>query len=139
MKKLSIEKDNGKPIIFLDAFTVIPGVGPDSDMDGHDLSGLTYSEEQRRDEFIEAFNDNYADVAEEISFMGMPMIRVKAFYEDKVFGDEEEVNTAEDDVEVEQDKEDLVRATLQFWDETFDLTDEEKEKFLDEYKKKINY
>lgn len=139
MKKLSIEKDNGKPIIFLDAFTVIPGVGPDSDMDGHDLSSLTYSEEQRRDEFIDAFNDNYADVAEEISFMGMPMIRVKAFYEDEVFGDEEEVNTAEDDVEVEQDKEDLVKATLQFWDETFDLTDDEKEKFLDEYKKKINY
>ena len=139
MKKLIIEKDNGKPIIFLDAFTFIPGVGPDSDMDGHDLSGLTYSEEQRRDEFIDAFNDNYADVAEEVSFMGMPMIRVKAFYEDKVFGDEEEVNTAEDDVEVEPDKEDLVKATLQFWDETFDLTDDEKEKFLDEYKKKINY
>ena len=138
MKKLSIE-DNGKPIIFLDAFTVIPGVGPDSDMDGHDLSGLTYSEEQRRDEFIDAFNNNYADVAEEISFMGMPMIRVKAFYEDEVFGDEEEVNTAEDDVEVEPDKEDLVKATLQFWDETFDLTDDEKEKFLAEYKKKINY
>ena len=139
MKKLSIEKDNGKPIIFLDAFTFIPGVGPDSDMDGHDLSSLTYSEEQRRDDFIEAFNDNYADVAEEISFMGMPMIRVKAFYDDEVFGDEEEVNTAEDDVEVEQDKDDLVKATLQFWNDTFDLTDDEKEKFLAEYKKKINY
>ena len=139
MKKLSIEKDNGKPIIFLDAFTVMPGVGPDSDMDGHDLSSLTYSEEQRRDDFIEAFNDNYADVAEEISFMGMPMIRVKAFYDDEVFGDEEEVNTAEDDVEVEQDKDDLVKATLQFWNDTFDLTDDEKEKFLAEYKKKINY
>ena len=139
MKRLSAEKDNGKPIIFLDAFTFMPGVGPDSDMDGHDLSGLTYSEEQRRDEFIDAFNDNYADVAEEISFMGMPMIRVKAFYEDEVFGDEEEVNTAEDDVEVEQDKDDLLKATLQFWDETFDLTADEKEKFLAEYKKKINY
>ena len=97
MKKLSAEKDNGKPIIFLDAFTFMPGVGPSSDMDGHDLSSYTYSEEQRRDDFIEAFNDNYADVAEEISFMGMPMIRVKAFYDD------------------------------------------EKEKFLAEYKKKINY
>ena len=137
MKRLTIE-DNGKPIIFLDAFTFIPGVGPSSDMDGHDLSSLTYSEEQRRDEFIDAFNDNYADVAEEISFMGMPIIRVKAFYSDEVFGDEE-VNTAEDDVDVEPDKEDLVKATLQFWEETFDLSDDEKEKFLAEYKKKINY
>ena len=139
MKKLSAEKDNGKPIIFLDAFTFMPGVGPSGDMDGHDLSSYTYSEEQRRDEFIEAFNDNYADVAEEISFMGMPMIRVKAFYEDEILGDEEEVNTAKDDVEVEQDKEDLLKATLQFWNDSFDLTNDEKEKFLAEYKKKINY
>jgi hypothetical protein len=139
MKKLSAERDNGKPIIFLDAFTFMPGVGPSSDMDGHDLSSYTYSEEQRRDDFIDAFNDNYADVAEEISFMGMPMIRVKAFYEDEILGDEEEVNTAEDDVEIEQNKEDLLKATLQFWNDTFDLTDAEKEKFLAEYKKKINY
>ena len=42
MYKLT-KNDSGRVICFLDAFTAVPGVGPDSDMDGHDLSALTYA------------------------------------------------------------------------------------------------
>ena len=63
MYRISIEKDNDKMILFLDAMTFIPGIGPDSDMDGHDLSGLTYSETLRAEEFVERFNDYCADKA----------------------------------------------------------------------------
>ena len=132
MKKLSVEKDDGKPILFLDAFTVIPGVGPDSDMDGHDLSGLSYSEEIKRDNFIEAFNDNYANLANEIIFRGMRVIVVKAFYDNDIFDDEDTTQPVN-----QQDAKAMLAATLKFWDEVFHLTDAEKANYLIEFKKKL--
>lgn len=130
MRPLTV-KDIGKPVLFLDAFTFVPAIGPDSDMDGHDLSGLTYSETLRCEDWIDAFNDNYLDKSELSSYMGMQVILVKAFYDDEVFGeneDDEEVVEPMTDDEIQ----DVVKGVSDSWDQLFNLTPQEKEQFKQE-------
>ena len=125
-------EDSGLPILFLDAFSVVPGVGPASDMDGHDLSSLTYSEEERLDDFIERFNDNYADKATETNYMGMRMILVKAFWDDELMGMEPQ-NDSEVDA---QDYEQMIQSAKDSWDQLFNLTPEEKIQFEQELRQR---
>lgn len=124
--------DTGKAVLFLDAFTFVPGIGPSSDMDGHDLSGLTYSEEAICDDWVEAFNDHYLDKAFETNYMGVPLITVKDFYDDSVFGyeDDDEANLPEDE------KESVYNAVVDSW-MLFDLTPAEEQKFKVELKKRL--
>ena len=125
-------EDSGLPMLFLDAFSVVPGVGPDSDMDGHDLSSLTYSEEERLDDFIEHFNDNYADKATEIDYMGMRLILVKAFWDDELMGMEPQ----EDNAVEAQDYEQMIQAAMNSWDQLFNLTPEERTQFEQELRQR---
>lgn len=134
MSRYIDREDSGTPVLFLDAFSVVPGVGPDSDMDGHDLSGLTYSEEMRLDDFIEHFNDNYAEKASEIRYMGMRMILVKDFWDDELMGMEPE----DDDGVEAQDYEQMVQATKDSWDQLFNLTPEEKVEFEKQLRQKYH-
>ena len=103
-------------------------------MDGHDLSGLTYSEEMRLDDFIEHFNDNYAEKASEIRYMGMRMILVKDFWDDELMGMEPE----DDDGVEAQDYEQMVQATKDSWDQLFNLTPEEKVEFEKQLRQKYH-
>lgn len=134
MSRYIDREDSGTPVLFLDAFSVVPGVGPDSDMDGHDLSGLTYSEEMRLDDFIEHFNDNYAEKASEIRYMGMRMILVKDFWDDELMGMEPQ----DDDGVEEQDYEQMVQSAKDSWDQLFNLTPEEKVEFEKQLRQKYH-
>lgn len=133
MRELTVH-DTGRAVLFLDAFTFVPAIGPDSDMDGHDLSGLTYSETVRCEDWIEAFNEHYLDKAHESYYMGMPIILVKAFYDEEIFGDEEE---NEDANIPDEDKPQAFNAIVDSW-MMFDLTPGEEEYFKAELKKKLN-
>ena len=132
MKELTTN-DTGRPVLFLDAFTFVPAIGPDSDMDGHDLSSLTYSEIVRCEDWCDAFNEHYLDKAVETNFMGMPIILVKDFYDDEAFGeldDERDYNIPD------EDKPDAFKAIVDSWS-MFNLTPAEEEHFKDELKKKL--
>ncbi len=129
MYKLKYE-DTGTILLFLDAFSAVPGVGPASDMDGHDLSSLTYSEEQRLENFIDNFNEYYADKAERTTIMNMPAIIVKDFWEDKILGDPDDSQEDEDYASIDNTSlENMVSAAKTFWHEYFDLTKEEEQEF----------
>lgn len=134
MSRYIDREDSGTPVLFLDAFSVVPGVGPDSDMDGHDLSGLTYSEEMRLDDFIDHFNDNYASKAYDTSYMGMPMILVKDFWDDELMGMEPE----DDDSVDAQDYEQMVQSAKDSWDQLFNLTPEEVVEFEKQLRQKYH-
>lgn len=54
MYKISVENDNKRPIIFLDAVTFIPGL----------TEGSTDADEEARDEFVDKFNKRYSSAAE---------------------------------------------------------------------------
>ena len=132
MYRISIEKDNDKMILFLDSMTFIPGIGPDSDMDGHDLSGLTYSETLRAEEFVERFNEYCADKAKLIRYMGMPVIIVKDFYPKEL---DLEDDGEEEDTDI--DFEEAGPALKLSWQQLFDMTEEESEEYLQKYKQLI--
>ena len=125
MYKISIEKDHDKMIFDLTGMTSIPAIGPDSDMDGHDLSSLTYSETLRAEEFVDNFNEKYADKAFLGNFFGVPAILVKDFMLD----DEEEINP--DDY---CDWDEMVPALTATWKQLFNMSDKEIEEYLEKYK-----
>lgn len=54
MYKISIDEDQRRPIIFLDAVTFIPGL----------TEGSTDADEGARDEFVDKFNKRYSAAAE---------------------------------------------------------------------------
>ena len=129
--------DTGRAVLFLDAFTFVPGIGPSSDMDGHDLSGLTYSETMRCEEWCDAFNEHYLDKAFESNYMGMPIILVKDFYSEDVFGDDEEDTDAESaKTASDEEKLQMFNAIVGSW-MMFDLTQAEEQKLKAELKKKL--
>lgn len=82
MKELSRE-DAGKLIMFLNGVSAVPNVGPAYDpYNGKDFSDLSNKETVELDDFIDEFNNKYAEKAEDKSFMGMEVIMVKDFLED---------------------------------------------------------
>ena len=98
MARYLTEKDFrlSPPIIFEDGITAaIPVVGPDSDMDGHDLSDLTRREMSHRDAFISTFNEYCADNADEIIYMGARLIRVKMRYRDVPWEDDDGLESSD--------------------------------------------
>ena len=138
MYKISIEKDNDKTILFLDAMTFIPGIGPDSDMDGHDLSGLTYSETWRAEEFVERFNEYCADKARLVRFMGMPVIAVKDFYPEELNLDEEDDDDGEYKLpDTPEELEQMKLGITSSWEQMFKMTPEEIETYWQEFLKRF--
>ena len=132
--------DSGMIVIFLDAFTAVPGVGPDSDMDGHDLSGLTASEEAEQEQWLEAFNNNYADKATIKSFFGMPMCFVKDFYDNKILDIdryEDDELPADEKVLSGEELEKSVEMAKQNWEQFFMLTPSEVETYEAELRKRL--
>ena len=121
MYKISIEKDHDKMIFDLTGMTGIPAIGPDSDMDGHDLSSLTYSETLRAEEFVDNFNKKYADKATLGNFFGLPVILVKDFM-------------IEDDKDLDIDFDEFGEQCKTNWKQLFNMTDEEAEYYLEKYK-----
>lgn len=82
MREISRE-DTGKMIMFLNGMSVVPGVGPSFDpYSGKDFSDLANKETVELDDFIDEFNNKYAEKAYDKSFMGMEVIMVKDFIED---------------------------------------------------------
>lgn len=122
MYKISIEKDHGKMIFDLTGMTCIPAIGPDSDMDGHDLSSLTYRETLEAEEFVDNFNEKYADKATLVSIWGMPVILVKDFM-------------IEDGEDLDIDFDEFGEPCKDNWKQLFNMTEEEAEYYLQEYKK----
>ena len=138
MYKISIEKDNDKTILFLDAMTFIPAIGPDSDMDGHDLSGLTYSETLRAEEFVEMFNEYCADKASLVRFMGMQIIVVKMFYPEELDLDEEDDNKGEYKLpDTPEELEQMKLGITSSWVQMFKMTPEEIETYWKEFMKRF--
>lgn len=134
MRELTTQ-DNGTMVLFLDGMMTVPVIGPDSDMDGHDLSGLTYSETLDCEDWIEIFNDNYLDKAKIANFMGMKVIVVKDFIDEELFGGEDEDDNRVELPETEKEK--AIESIAGSWDMLFDLTPEEKEYYKGELRKKF--
>ena len=134
MRELTTQ-DNGTMVLFLDGMMTVPAIGPDSDMDGHDLSGLTYSETLDCEDWIEIFNDNYLDKAKIANFMGMKVIVVKDFIDEELFGGEDEDDNRAELPESEKEK--AIESIAGSWDMLFDLTPEEKEYYKGELRKKF--
>ena len=139
MYKISIEKDHDKTILFLDALTFIPAIGPDSDMDGHDLSSLTYNETLRAEEFVERFNEYCADKAKLIRFMGLPVIVVKDFYpkELDIDGDDDEEDEFVKPATPEEFEE-MKTGITSSWVQMFNMTPEEIETYWKEFERRFN-
>jgi hypothetical protein len=136
MYKISIDKDNGTPIMFLDAMTFIPAIGPDSDMDGHDLSSLTYNETLEAEDFVENFNEYCANKASLMSFMSMPVIAVKMFYPS-------ELNSEEEDEgefvlpETQEERDEMKRGITSSWEQLFQMSPAEIEIYWEEFLKRF--
>ena len=117
MYKISVEKDNEIPLMFLDSMTFIPAL----------YEGCSRADEAKQETFVIRFNKHYAPIAMKVkvAFPGWPspapVILIPAVYDEKKMGDDpeppQEISKA--------DLKALIRPTIDQWRTIFKLNNTE--------------